>query len=572
MPWSRLLRRSVRFLAASAVLLLASIGFTLVTGGAFGLIIWGGVVVVAGIWNAWVTFNWIRSWRAVSPRSAPLLVAAVASGAVTVAWTVLVPGLFGSLKSLLLGAYILAVAESSLVLATSGWRSRRDFAIPLYNIAGSLFLASWASQEVGVDVASLGGLFLHALTRDVALFQTFTFNLLAIFVPIFLFPPLLSKPKALAFGPRAAVVVPMYVSPFLASHRSLDLVARAFSRLIGFWSAYVVVALIAFAPLAFASLGGFYALPPASSAKYRIDTNVSFAIVLGSLTDVRSAPADYQLIIDREVHLAAALRVHYVRFDIKTELLNSTDGLAALDWAVVRLRGQGFGLILSPFGADSWLANHPSFAELNRTLHDESVFLASRYQPEWLFPFYEPNGQVQLNLGHAMPTSVWMGAIEATARDARAATPTTRILIEISDGAQGPELFEAVAKSVAPIDAVGFDLYATSVSDLDKVNAYDAIHRQNPGKAFWISEFGMETIQFGQEAQARYVAAVVERSTTQWTVRGLCLWALEDNTGVGMSPFLTSGLGVTTYDGYVKPGFIAYQTAIAAVRGIPTPS
>ena len=66
--------------------------------------------------------------------------------------------------------------------------------------------------------------------------------------------------------------------------------------------------------------------------------------------------------------------------------------------------------------------------------------------------------------------------------------------------------YRAVLETVLPdpnVDAVGFDLYPSSASDLAKVDAYDAVARAHPEKEFWISEFGLETIQFGQEAQAR---------------------------------------------------------------------
>ena len=173
-----------------------------------------------------------------------------------------------------------------------------------------------------------------------------------------------------------------------------------------------------------------------------------------------------------------------------------------------------------------------------------------------------------MNLGRAMPTSTWVGAIEAAAADVKAASPSTRVLVEVADGPQGPELFEALLRASANVDAVGFDLYPGSAADLGTVDAYDALARAHPGKEFWISEFGLESIQFGEEAQARFIAAIVSRATTRWSVAGLCLWSLEDNTGVGMSPWLLTGLGVVSYAGRLKPGFLAYQSAIAVVSNV----
>src|SRR3990170_4637264 len=558
-------RAWLRVLAACAALLLVAFGVMVLTFGAYGLLLYAAVIVLVGVWNAWVAVAWIQSWRRRSPHPSPDSVVALglASGFVVVAWSVLMPSLFTGGKAVLLLAYAIALGETIVVVWRSGVRGKRDLLLPFYNAAGTAFLATWALQESGGDVGPLG-LLVHALTRDVATFQTLHFYPLAGFLPIFLFPPVLAKPKA--FRPRAAAAaIPEYHSPAISRRRLVARGARVVSRAVGLWSIYTVVVLLVFAVPSLQAISGFHALPAPGDAAYAIDENLTFAVVLGSLTDVVAPPPNYQDLVRREVLLAARLRVDAVRFDVKTELLESPEGLAALDWAIAELRGQGFRIILSPFGRDAWAAVKPTFESLNGTIHDDAVRLAQRYHPEWLFPFFEPNGQVQINLGRAMPTSAWVGAIEATAADVKAASATTRVLVEVADGPQGPELFDALLRGSADVDAVGFDLYPGSAGDLSRIDAYDALARAVPGKEFWISEFGVETVQFGEEAQARFISSIVSGATIRWSVSGLCLWALEDGTGLGMSPYLLSGLGIVTYAGRLKPGFLAYESAIAVV-------
>lgn len=556
-------------LVGSALLAVGSIFFTLLTGGALGLVLWGAVILLAAVWNAWVTVVWLASWRRASPRSYahPALYLGIASAFVAILWSAGVPAFQSGPKGLFAVAYLLAFVESAVTFVVSATRTRRDYLLPLYNLVGALYVALWSSQESGADATGALGLLVHIVTRDVAVFQTFNFFVLAGFLPIFIAPPFLAKPKGIRPGVRGVPSLPPYASPLLERRAAIARSARGISQLAGVWPIYAVVALLVFSPLAAQDVGSFLTLPAPDAASYGVNPNLTFAIVLGSLTDVQAPPPGYRDIVYHEVLLAEALRVRAVRFDVQQELLEAPGGLDALTWSIQQFRQQGFEIILAPFGRASWSSSHPTFADLNRTIHDEAVALASAFHPDWLFPFYEPNGQVQINLGAAMPTAAWVGAIDAAARDVRAASNTTRILLEVADGPQGPELFQALA-SDPNVDAVGFDLYPSSASDLAKVDAYDAIARAHPGKEFWISEFGLETIQFGQEAQARFIAAIVSRATTAWNVSGVCLWGLEDNVGVGMGPGLRTGLGIVT-DGYaIKEGYVAYQRAVAAVLNV----
>ena len=366
----------IRILAACAVLLVVAFVVQILTFAAFGFLLYGAVVLLVGVWNAWVTTVWVQSWRSRSPRTLVglPLVFAILSAFATVAWSALVLTLFSGGKGVLLVAYLVAFAESLVVFRASAVRSRRDVVLPIYNFAGTVFLATWAAQE---SWSGLGALELpvHALTRDVATFQTLHFFALAGFLPIFLVPPILAKPKGLRRWSGDQVVVPAYRSAFLSRPR-VDRFARTVSQLLGLWSVYTVVALLVFALPSAQSVASFHGLPAPSGAAYAVDENLTFSVVLGSLTDVVAPPPNYRDLVRREAALAAALRVDAVRFDLKTELIRSAEGIAALDWAAAELRGQGFRLVLSPFGRDAWTAAKPTYESLNATIHEDAVFLA----------------------------------------------------------------------------------------------------------------------------------------------------------------------------------------------------
>ncbi len=561
-------RREWALILGVAVLLVpVSVIVTSLTGGALGVLAYAVLLVLLTLWNAWVVLDLARAtWFARGHRKAlgvhtGLLAVALAAGI-----------LWGSGFDLatkprapLFVAAALSLTFTVLQLFLSARRSRRDFLAPFYNLFNVVFLAVFLAAEQ--PAASVGSLPL-AFARSVALFQVLNIHVVAAFGPFLMLPSFLPKLKGLKWPPGAPEgpgFGELLGRRRPAVRRWLHPPARAVSTAAGAFVVYAAVALMVFLPIGYVTVASFNGIDPAA-LPYGLQPGTEFAATAGSLTDVVRAPADWAALVDRERMFAAELDLDFLRFDLKTEFLRDPASLAALDRAVADIRSDGRDVILSPFGADAWSSSRPTFDDLNRTIADDAVLLADRYHPAYLFPFFEPNGQVAINLGHGMPTASWAGAIEAVARRIKAASPATRVLIEVASGAQGLELAAALFASPAPIDAIGVDLYPQSLSDLDQVDAYAEIARAHPAREFWISEFGLDAIQFGANAQARFLAAVLSRGSTRWSVAGFCVWALEDNAGLGMDKVLQSALGLTTLDGQRRPAFAVVRDAIAAIR------
>jgi hypothetical protein len=217
--------------------------------------------------------------------------------------------------------------------------------------------------------------------------------------------------------------------------------------------------------------------------------------------------------------------------------------------------------MLSPFGSGGWEAEHPTFEELVEEIGRETRLLVERFEPGWVLPFFEPNGQVAVNLGRMAPVADWAVAIDELASEVHAMSNETRVLIEVAmEPEQGIDLVKALSAPGMAIDAIGVDIYPLSTEVLDELDDYRKA-ATNPGLGFWISEFGVESVLSGQEGQARAMSSVVSRATGELNGTGICVWSLLDDT------VLPSNLGIVGREGTPKEAYSVLKGAIADVRG-----
>ncbi len=564
-------REWLAIVGIAVLLFLVSFPFAILTLGALMVPVYATMLVVLDVWNGWVVVDLARtSWDARrDPRAMVVRLGLLAPALLALAGWLGPPDIFNRPKTPLAGAALFALVYSIAQFVLTGRRTHRDFFAPVYNLFNLVFLSAWVAAEgsTGKDPGPLT----YAFAHSVGLFQMLNISFVAGWGPFFVLPSYLPKVKGLRWplgspqGRGFGFLVRRLPGAIGSGVRKA---AWGFSKASGGLVVYATVALLLLLPLAASSTGSFYAIDPTTLAR-RATSGVHFAATAGTFTGVTRAPPNWRDLVAREVEDARALGLDCVRYDLQVELLQDPSSLAALDDAVAAVRTGGLDIILSPFGSNAWGGSHPSFEELNRTIADEAVFLAARYRPAYLFPFYEPNGQVAINLGHGMPTAAWVGAIDDVAKRVKDASPSTRVLIEVSDGPQGPEIFASLMATPAPIDAVGFDLYPGGADDLSKVEGYAELARANPSRQFWISEFGLDTIQYGEVAQARILAKLLSQGSTRWNVTGYCVWGLEDNTGIGLDKTLLVGLGITTLEGRRKAAFDTYRDYITALRSGP---
>jgi hypothetical protein len=139
-----------------------------------------------------------------------------------------------------------------------------------------------------------------------------------------------------------------------------------------------------------------------------------------------------------------------------------------------------------------------------------------------------------------------------------------KVLIEIAMDGESVDLINAI--ELAGVDAIGLDIYPSNWYEMQSIGECANEVDRALVPELWLSEFGMEISMFGEQAQANFIRmAVAEASRLNMT--GCCLWALEDDTGLGHPPMAISHFGIVRADWTPRKGYKAYAEAIAAVRG-----
>jgi hypothetical protein len=322
-----------------------------------------------------------------------------------------------------------------------------------------------------------------------------------------------------------------------------------------------VVFLLVFSVVGAVNVASWNGLPDPADAVYGRNPDFEFAAMGRAFTDRPGAVEGWSDVVDLEVEHARELGLDHVRYDLHREFIDDPGEMAKLEEGVARVRAAGMDVILSPFGSGRWEADNPSFDQLVSEIQRETYLLVERFQPAWVFPFFEPNGQVRVNLGGFAPVEDWLRVVNETGSRVRELSNRTRVLIEVAiEPEQGVELVRGLSRPGMAIDAIGVDLYPISAGDLDKLDPYrEAATNEELG--FWLGEFGVETVLSGHGGQARALSEVLVRATDGLDADGICVWALLDDT------VLPSNLGIVARSGDEKQAHGVLREAIEQVRG-----
>ena len=585
-----MLRRLARPLMSLVVVPVVLAVLVLTHPSALGL---GGYVLIAFLVIVWNTF---ALWRALATRALPLrgllrldnLLIVSCYVIVWVVWGLYVRQLWTYHRALYsLGYALAALAAVAVVVARPEARRLRNYVIVLYNVVGTIALAAWALADSGRD----GGATVDAFAQGWGFTQLLLFSWGAYFAPIMFLPPLLPiEPRppepgvggvsvlgdgtlVVAGGPDAAAApVPARPpsveagagagagSPRPAA-RKRGLVRRAASVGLDGALVTIVAMLMVLSALGVGNISRWEDLKVPDPSTLPVRPEFQFAAVGRAFTDVEEPVSGWPRVVGTEVARAKELGLDYIRYDLYSELLGKEENLERLDVAVATIRAAGLDIILSPYGSSRWEGNHPRFEGLVERIRNDTLLLVDRYEPAWVFPFFEPNGQVAVNLGRMAPVADWAAAIDRVGREVRAHSNSTRVLIEVVvEPEQGLDLVRALSAPGMSIDAIGVDIYPANPSDLDVLPKYREA-ATNASLGFWMSEYGMESVVFDHRAQSRAIVTAVSRAAGVLNCTGLCIWTLLDDTVV------PSNMGLVGRDGAPKEAFGAFKDAIRAVRG-----
>ena len=280
--------------------------------------------------------------------------------------------------------------------------------------------------------------------------------------------------------------------------------------------------------MATSNLSSWNDLPDPKDANYTPRDDFEFAAMGRAFTDRRDPVSSWRDVVAEEVDRASDLGLDLVRYDLHRELMDNEDHMAKLDQAVASIRSAGMDVILSPYGSGRWDADHPSWGEYVKEIGRETMLLVERYEPAWVFPFFEPNGQAAILLGGMRDVEDWVPAIDALGQQVRAASNLTRLLMEVAmEPEQGLDLVEALSAPGLAIDAIGIDPYPLNADLLDELDDYRA-KATNQELGFWISEFGVETVEVEiSRKPALQVEAVGKNSRSSGYYAGLDAVLLE---------------------------------------------
>jgi hypothetical protein len=557
--------------------------------GGLGIIGLGGYLVIFFLLVIW---NFFATWRAINNRRgtfagmfAPYtLVFILGYGLVFLVWGPGVIYMWGNDRALWAMAYAVAAGMTVVQLLRDPTARRlRHKLFAIYNVLGAMALGAWAAADVGS--AGVGPLTVAAQGWGIT--QALLYMWGAYFAPIFFLPPLLVYEPALhrddeedqqvMVDPETGVVriageqslaaalavedeMPSVPSPMPVA-RKRGPVRRAtsfgFDALLG----GLVVFLVVFNVVGAVNLASWNDLADPDEAQYGTSTDFEFAAMGRAFTDRRFAVDGWKDVVALEVRHAKELGLDYIRYDLHQEFIDDQREMLKLSLAVLEIRSAGLDVILSPFGSAHWEGDPPSFDDLVTEIQRETYLLVESFEPAWVFPFFEPNGQVRVNLGGFAPVEDWVEVINETGRKVNELSNVTRVLIEVAiEPEQGIDLVTALSEPGLAIDAIGVDLYPLSAGDLDKLDPYREA-ATNDQLGFWLGEFGVETVLSGHEGQARALSDVLVRSSNGLDADGICVWALLDDT------VLPSNLGMVGRNGEEKKAYWVLKDAIAQMEG-----
>ena len=571
-----------RILPFSALVVMPIVLVGLAAGG-LGVIGLGGYLVIFFLLIIW---NFFATWRAFNNRRAAYggllaphnLVFVVAYGLVFLVWG---PGsiyMWGNDRGLWAMAYGVAAALTIIqLLKQVDTRRLRHYLFAIYNVVGALAVGAWAAADGG----SAGVWPLTVAAQGWGITQALLYIWGAYFAPILFLPPLLvyepllyrdeEEDQQVTVDPDTGIVhiaseesmvptpgpVPM-PSPV---GRRRGPVRRASSFAFDVPLGGLVVFLLVFNIVGAVNLASWNDIPDPDDAEYGLNEDFEFAAMGRAFTDRRYAVDDWRSVVDVEIEHALELGLDHVRYDLHKEMMDDGAEMSKLAEAVDAIRSQGLDVILSPFGSAHWEGDPPSFTDLVEEIQRETYMLVEAFEPAWVFPFFEPNGQVRINLGRYAPVEDWIPVINETGTRVRQLSDHTRVLIEVAiEPVQGIDLVMALSEPGLAIDAIGVDLYPLTSGDLDKLDAYSE-SATNEELGFWLGEFGVESVMSGQKGQARALSEVLVRASDGLRADGICVWSLLDDT------VLPSNLGLVGRNGEEKEAYWVLRDAIGRIGG-----
>ena len=332
----------------------------------------------------------------------------------------------------------------------------------------------------------------------------------------------------------------------------------------------VVLVLIAFTPVAFAGNISMNALPAYDKQIYYNKPGMILAVE-GSVFSTPSFEGYYNLDWEdkliEELQWAKQIHATHVRYDIESSVLSRNESRIILDDGFQIVKDSGLELIICLLGQYEFTKQ-----DYFNTIYEDASLVTDRYEPDYLIVYNEMNGELFSNLGEAATYDeliAELGNVTNRIKFLDSSVSVATSVLAISDGLV---VFEKLLNASVPVDIVGIDFFPLFFGwRKDVLLKYAEIYEQSgSSKGFWLSEFGMESLNYGEEAQARFLAKILNMASdpSGLNVDGLIIRSLIDNLGFTAERGITSHFGLRYFNGRKKKAFDAIKFGFGQILGI----
>ncbi|MHA1686183.1 MAG: hypothetical protein ACTSYD_07190 [Candidatus Heimdallarchaeaceae archaeon] len=323
----------------------------------------------------------------------------------------------------------------------------------------------------------------------------------------------------------------------------------------------------------FSSIGTMSSFSQYTSAKYNPSfvqrADFEFGVTLQTASYQLILRSNYIDILNAEMDLMEDLGATLARMDLKAELVEKN--ISELNTIVQSLHSRSFHVMFSTYGygAGTWNFLSVPFTNYTEVINDQAITIAQELSPDYLLIYPEPLGFARafVTEGEAENITKWFDTIEQTITAIRAINNQTKIGINLSFYAYDSEYCQSIGSNQtlfeklwadSSLDFIGLDIYPFRGSDLDLTEVFQKV--TNSTKEFWITEFGISPMVFGERIQAGALTKMLDQAINNPQVKGFVYFSLTDNS------LAANAMGLVSDTGYKRLAFKRYKEIIEEIK------
>jgi hypothetical protein len=333
----------------------------------------------------------------------------------------------------------------------------------------------------------------------------------------------------------------------------------------------IILVLIILTPVAFAGIVSLNVIPNYNKLTYNTKPGMVLAVqgnVFSFYSANGSVDTSWENDLANEISLAKELHVTHLRYDINARGLLNNDTRTKLATGLQQIKDEGIKLILE------YTPSFPdSYHNLKNAIYLNCSYIAQNFKPDYMVIYNEINGELQGYLSELVDYNDLLNPIMNVSAQIKSLNPTTKVVTTVLALREGQSIFETLLKnSTIDIDAVGVSFYPIIFGWRTNIlSNFAQIYRDSNSTAdFWISEIGIESFNYGEDAQAKYLANIASMCSLidGLNSNGLSIVGLIDNLGRSTEQGIVSHLGLVYFNGRKKKAFYAIEYAYSTIQGI----